>query len=185
MASIYTVNVVGLSKGIDEERFTQWRTAELKHGRVAMAAVTGYLVQEVTSNYALQLVEVYSFPYSLKFVRWPGYVAPSIGLKFADVPNGVEALGSIPFLGWAQMILFVGWLELGVLKQEPDAEPGTFGTGYFTDYGRIGNLEGDKKIEKLTKEIQNGRLAMLGIMELLTHDIARPAGEGLFVLHHF
>jgi hypothetical protein len=26
---------------------------------------------------------------------------------------------------------------------------------------------------------------MLAMMELLTHDAARPAGEGLFVLHHF
>ena len=43
----------------------------------------------------------------------------------------------------------------------------------------------DEKREKLTKEIQNGRLSMLGIMELLTHDVAKPAGEGLFTLHHF
>ena len=41
------------------------------------------------------------------------------------------------------------------------------------------------KRDKLNKELQNGRLAMLAMMELLTHDVARPAGEGLFVLHHF
>lgn len=157
-----TISSVGLSKSATPERFTRWRTVELKHGRVAMAAVTGYVVQE--------------------FVRWPGYIAPP--LKFADVPNGVAAIGAIPFLGWAQIILFVGWLET-ILKQEEGAEPGTFGTGYFTEYGRIGALEGDKKAEKLTKELQNGRLAMLGIMELLTHDVAKPAGESLFTLHHF
>lgn len=155
---------LGLSNTIDDERFFRWRSVELKHGRVSMAAVTGYLVQE--------------------FVRWPGYIAPGIGLKFADVPNGVAAIGAIPFLGWVQIIAFVGFLET-ILKQEEGAEPGTFGTGYFTEFGRVGALEGDVKAEKLTKELQNGRLAMLAIMELLTHDVAKPAGEGLFVLHHF
>lgn len=156
---------LGLSKGITEERFTRWRTVELKHGRVSMAAVTGYLVQEGA--------------------RWPGYISPGDGLKFSDVPNGVAAIGAIPFLGWLQIVLFVGWLETAVWKQEEGAEPGTFGTGYFTEYGRVGGLEGDVKNEKLTKELQNGRLAMLGIMELLTHDVAKPAGESIFALHHF
>jgi light-harvesting complex I chlorophyll a/b binding protein 1 len=128
-----------------------------------MAAVTGYIVQE--------------------FVRWPGYIASP--LKFSDVPNGVAAFGSIPFLGWVQLILFIGWLETTVCKQEDDKAPGDFGTGYFTDYGRIGPLEGEQKAEKLTKELQNGRLAMLAIMELLTHDVAKPAGESIFALHHF
>lgn len=120
-----------------------------------------------------------------EFARWPGYISPVDGLKFADVPNGVAALGSIPLLGWLQIIALVGFYETVVLKQEEGAEPGTFGTGYFTDYGRIGRLEGEKKVEKLTKELQNGRLAMLAIMELLTHDIAKPAGESVLTLHHF
>ena len=34
---------LGLSKDIDEATFTKYRTAELKHGRVAMLAVTGYI----------------------------------------------------------------------------------------------------------------------------------------------
>ena len=93
----------GLSKGADAEKFYNWRAAELKHGRVAMAAVTGYLVQEG--------------------VRFPGYLSPSAGLKFSDVPNGVAALGSVPFLGWVQLIAFVGFLET-ILKQEEGAEPG-------------------------------------------------------------
>ena len=41
------------------------------------------------------------------------------------------------------------------------------------------------KAELKTKELQNGRLAMLAITELLTHDIAKPAGESLFTIHHF
>ena len=153
---------LGLSKTADAEKFRRWRAVELKHGRISMAAVVGYLVQETT--------------------RWPGYVAPPV--KFEDVPNGVGAFTAIPLLGWLQIIAFIGFLEK-IQVQEEGAEPGTFGTGYFTEGGRIGDLPPDAKVEKLTKELQNGRLAMLGIMELLTHDVAKPAGEGLFVLHHF
>jgi light-harvesting complex I chlorophyll a/b binding protein 1 len=129
-----------------------------------MLAVTGYLVQEGC--------------------RFPGYISPSAGLKFADVPNGIAALGSVPFLGWLQLIAFIGILETAVFKQEEGGEVGSFGFGYFTEGGRVGRLEGDVKAEKLTKELQNGRLAMLGTMELLTHDVAKPAGESLFAIHH-
>jgi hypothetical protein len=151
---------LGISNTADKRRFDYLRARELKHGRVAMAAVLGYIVQEVC--------------------RLPGYLAPGVELKFADVPNGLAALGVVPILGWAQMILFVWWLETAVFIQKEGELPGTFGVGYF---GR--DLEGDEKEEKLTKELQNGRLAMLGILEILTHDYWRPSGEGLFVLHHF
>ena len=94
---------IGLSKGIDEERFFRWRAVEQKHGRISMAAVTGYIVQE--------------------FVRFPGYISPGNGLKFADVPNGIAAFGSIPFLGWVQLIAFIGFLET-ILKPVDNDYPG-------------------------------------------------------------
>lgn len=150
---------LGLAADGDEEKFARRRTVELKHGRVAMAAVTGYLVQEIA--------------------RFPGSIDLD-GTSFASIPNGVAAIGAIPAFGWFQIAASIGYWEIFGWQQEEGAEPGTFGTGYF---GK--ELEGDEKTEKLTKEIQNGRLAMLGIMELLTHDVAKPAGESLFAIHHF
>ena len=95
-----------LSKGISPERFDLYRTAELKHGRVAMLAVVGYVVPE--------------------FYRFPGEVA--YGLKFADVPNGLAAIEGVPSLGWAQIVAFVGSVEYaGVLGDfeigKPDFTP--------------------------------------------------------------
>ncbi len=150
---------LGLASDGDAETFARRRAVELKHGRVAMAAVTGYLIQEVA--------------------RLPGTIDLD-GTTFNSIPNGVAALGAVPLFGWVQIFLSIGYWEIKGWEQEDDAEPGTFGTGYL---GKA--LEGDEKVEKLTKEIQNGRLAMLGIMELLTHDVAKPAGESLFALHHF
>ena len=36
----------GLANDIDEETFTKYRTAELKHGRVSMLAVTGLIAAQ-------------------------------------------------------------------------------------------------------------------------------------------
>lgn len=136
----------------------------MKHGRVAQAAVIGYLVQEVA--------------------RFPGYLSPSEGLKFSDVPNGIAAIGAVPFLGWLQIWGFVGFLEQSIFKQDDDKAPGDH--GYGVTFLKNFNIDLEPKLDELrTKELQNGRLGMLAIMELLTHDVAKPAGEGLFTLHHF
>mmetsp|Transcript_19484 Transcript_19484/g.35296 ORF Transcript_19484/g.35296 Transcript_19484/m.35296 type:complete len:198 (+) Transcript_19484:51-644(+) len=83
-----------LSAEIDEATFDAYRASELKHGRVCMLAVLGYVAPEIW--------------------RWPGEIAP--GLKFADVPNGVAALQAIPSLGWAQIFFLIGAVDYyGVL----------------------------------------------------------------------
>ena len=79
----------GLSENIDQATFDQYRAAELKHGRVAMLCVLGYVAPET--------------------FRWGGELA--FGLKFADVPNGVAALSAVPFAGWLQMFALIGLVE--------------------------------------------------------------------------
>jgi Chlorophyll A-B binding protein len=72
-----------------QEKFDQYRAAEVKHGRVAMLAVVGYVVPE--------------------FYRWGGDIAP--GLAFKDIPNGIAAIEAVPFLGWAQIFFLVGAVD--------------------------------------------------------------------------
>ena len=89
--------------------FRHYRSVEVKHGRIAMAATLGTLVQE---NY-----------------HFTGYLSPSQNLEFAYVPNGLAALEVVPLLGWVQMAVVIGMHEL-IVKERPGKAPGDFGTGY-------------------------------------------------------
>ena len=79
--------MIGLSKDIDQEKFDQYRTAELKHGRVCQLAVLGYVVPEIA--------------------RFPGSVG---GVNFADIPNGVQALSVLPAFGAFQIAASVKFI---------------------------------------------------------------------------
>ena len=136
----------GLSSDIDQETFDFYRAAELKNGRAAQLAVIGYIVPEI--------------------YRFPGEIAP--GLKFADVPNGVAAIDTIPALGWAQMIFLIGAVDYyGFLGDFPSGKP---------------DLEPEKLAERQLQELQHGRLAMLAFLELLRHDsqnFVSPGFDGM------
>jgi len=80
---------LGLAANIDEETFANYRTAELKHGRVAQLAVLGYIVPEV--------------------FKFPGEIAP--GVSFESIPNGIAAIEAVPALGWFQMIFAIGAVD--------------------------------------------------------------------------
>jgi hypothetical protein len=145
---------LGLSKDGDSEVFARRRAVELKHGRVAMLAVTGYVVAEIA--------------------RFPGAIDLD-GTTFTTLPNGLAAISAVPAFGWFQIAASIGYWEIFGWKQVDGANPGDFGYGnkFFGD-----ELTGDKLIEKQTKELQNGRLAMIAILELLRHD-SQTAGEHL------
>ena len=80
---------LNLSSKIDAATFAQYRAAELKHGRVSMLAVVGYVVQEI--------------------YRLPIDIAPGISCK--SIPNGVAAIEAVPALGWAQIFFLIGAVD--------------------------------------------------------------------------
>mmetsp|Transcript_103924 Transcript_103924/g.190313 ORF Transcript_103924/g.190313 Transcript_103924/m.190313 type:complete len:250 (+) Transcript_103924:89-838(+) len=145
---------LGLAKDATPEQFRRWRAVELKHGRIAMMATLGYAVQEV--------------------LRWPGYLSPSAGVKFADIPNGIRGLAAVPPLGLAQILLFIGLMEVATWRYyegpwpgsvPTDKEPGDVAGELWVRY-----TDPEEKKTKLNIELNNGRAAMMGSLGMLMHD---------------
>jgi hypothetical protein len=140
---------LGLVADGDQEKFDRLRYVEIKHGRIAMLAVVGYLVAEAG-------------------VRLPGNIDYS-GTSFASVPNGFGAFGAISSVGIAQIVVFIGLLELGVMKDITGGEfVGDFRNGAI-DFG-WDSFDAETKLSKRAIELNQGRAAMMGILALMVHE---------------
>jgi len=152
----------------DEGAIGFLRHAEIKHGRVAMAAFVGYIVQ---SN----------------GIHWP-WASSFSGLTYADI----AAAGSppaqwdaVPTAAKWQIFLMIGLLEFwgeGAARGEEahytkGGKPGYFPSfqplredighpplDLFDPFGFTKKMSAERKEKALLAEINNGRLAMLGIM---------------------
>lgn len=127
----------------DEDRFRQFRTAELKHGRVAMLAALGLLVQ----------------PY----VRFP---------DLKDAQNDWSALDSGAGGAFGVLFLCAGWMELIFWKQDPANAVGDFSKlteELIRPFPPLGAPASDDDKRSLKeKELNNGRLAMSAVITNLT-----------------
>merc|ERR1711869_3045 len=84
---------LGFTADGDVASFKRRRSVELKHGRICMLATMCYITPEITG-------------------KLPGYLSPSAGLKFADIPNGLGAISKVPNAGWAQIVAYCAFCEL-------------------------------------------------------------------------
>merc|ERR1711975_64349 len=84
---------IGFTADGDVAAFKRRRSVELKHGRICMLACMGYMTPEITG-------------------KLPGYLSPSAGLKFEDIPNGLSAISKVPAAGWAQILAYGAFCEL-------------------------------------------------------------------------
>ncbi|CAE7399242.1 FCPF [Symbiodinium natans] len=142
---------LGMAKDDDSADFRRRRMAEIKNGRVAMLACMGYIAPE--------------------YFRLPGLCSPSKGVAFADIPNGVQALYKMPAEGWAQIAIFIGFLELFPMRQEKDRMPGDFPG--FSKLGFVGgSAPADPSANQrgLEAELNNGRLAMVAITGMIAQN---------------
>ncbi|KAL3906206.1 MAG: hypothetical protein SGPRY_010639 [Prymnesium sp.] len=140
--------------------------SEIKHGRVAMAGFVGYIVHA-------------------NDIRIPGDKIA------ASVPTGLSppaTWDALPDAAKWQIILFIGFLEFWrenayILENEGEkhymrgGKPGYFPSfdllphpvpfKLFDPFGLSKNASEEKKASGLLKEVNNGRLAMLGLFGFL------------------
>jgi len=162
------------------------RQAEIKHGRVAMAAFVGYIVQANGIH----------FPWALT----------TSGITYADISaagSPQDQWDALPTPAKVQIILFVGLLELcsestNILEMSGNKHymkggvPGKFPKfdwvphpvpfELFDPFGLSKNASPEKKANGLLVEINNGRLAMIGIFGFMAESKVPgsvPALKGL------
>ena len=141
---------LGLLDDADQERFDRLRYVELKHGRICQLAFLGNIITRAG-------------------VYLPGDIDYS-GTSFDSIPNGWAAVGAIPQAGLLQIIAFVGFLELAVMKDVTgEGEfPGDFRNGAL-DFG-WDTFDEETKLSKRAIELNNGRAAQMGILGLMVHE---------------
>lgn len=91
---------LGLVADGDQEKFERLRYVELKHGRICMLGFLG----QITTRYG---------------IHFEAPLDKEAGTTFSDYPNGIAALfgpNAIPSDRFWEIVLFVGWLELFVMK---------------------------------------------------------------------
>ena len=91
--------------------------------------------------------------------KLPGYLSPSAGLKFADVPNGLAAISKVPAAGWGQILAYMAFCEVS-----QDQSPGTPAAAGDFGFKVLTASDPEEKTKKLSAELANGRLAMMAII---------------------
>jgi len=151
----------------NERKLAWFRQAEIKHGRVAMAAFVGYCVQANGGHWITKM--------TLGGADWPTGTPP-------------EQWDALPQESKWQIILFAGFLEAFDESQAPhytngrkpgmfpsfkgtdmaEREGGTFILDLYDPFGFSKNASPERKARQLRAEINNGRLAMLAIIAFVS-----------------
>jgi hypothetical protein len=165
LAPVGLFDPLGFAEKADEATLKRYREAELTHGRVAMLAAVGFLVGEK--------VEGSSFLFDAQ-VSGPA----------------ITHLGQVPAVFWILLITFIGAAESERAKigwvDPKDVPVGK--AGLLRDTYIPGNLNFDplglkpedpeEFFAMQTKELQNGRLAMLAAAGFMAQELVD--GKGIF-----
>jgi hypothetical protein len=130
-----------------------YREAELKHGRIAMIATAGWMVQP-----------------------WFHPVGPVIGVT--DVTDPIKTLYETPLPGLLQILVFTGFIEFLSLKIKKNP---TYSAGDLLGSSELVDNTDKGWLDFQQRELSNGRLAMTAIMGFWIQDLLYGnSGDMLF-----
>jgi Chlorophyll A-B binding protein len=167
LAPVGLFDPLGLAAKADEATLKRYREAELTHGRVAMLATVGFLVGEK--------VEGSSFLFDSSIT------GPAI-----------SHLAQVPIVFWGALVTAIGAAELkradaGWVEpmNVPVGQPGLLRTSYTPGdlgFDPLGLKPSDPEALQImqTKELQNGRLAMLAAAGFMAQELV----DGKGILEH-
>jgi len=146
------------------------RHAEIKHGRVAMFAFVGYIAH----------ANGFKFPWAMQMDGTPFPSETNPPVLWDTISNDAkwQIIGLIGFLEyWSELSTPNNkhYMKGGRPGDYPDFEYSLDGTGlphpapfnFYDPFRKSVNMSEEKKQSRLVAEINNGRLAMLGIMGFL------------------
>lgn len=140
---------LGLSKIGSDETLAWFRAAELKHSRVAMVAVTGYMVQASGAHF-------------------PGMLSSDVSFESLSKMNPIDAWEVVPLAGKAQIFAVIFCAELSAeTKGTHYTKGGPLPEVVFPKFD-FSNVNPDTLATKRNRELNNGRLAMIAIMSYIS-----------------
>ncbi|GMH97432.1 hypothetical protein TrVE_jg3681 [Triparma verrucosa] len=143
---------LGFSNYASDSTLAWFRHAELKHGRAAMLASLGWMVQK-------NGLGIIPFPEGASFAE--------SGKTHLLSSDPFTAAHELPAGGWWQMFFVAGCIELWTeSKGTHYMKSGSYTA--ITEFGGA-NFPADEKMQ--LKELKNGRLAMIASMAYLAHEI--------------
>lgn len=122
-----------------------FRAAELKHGRVAMLATTGYIVQAAGYHF-------------------PGMLSSDVSFESLSAMKPFDAWDAVPDLGKAQIYFTIFFAEIvSESKGTHYTKGGDLPTIVFPNVNFAPEDPAAMKVQQ-SKELNNGRLAMIAVM---------------------
>lgn len=172
LAPVGFFDPLNLSKYVGEGEVRRYREVEIKHGRIAMLGALGMLVQEFFhplfgGEYVGPAVFHFQEVATKEGANW--WYIPLLLISFAEADHIKRAYET------PAMLREQGKVLAGIRE---DHMPGDLG---FDPLGLAAKMDEEEFLEKQNKELNNGRLAMIGWAGIVSQELvnAKTVAETL------